>query len=101
MRSQDFTPQAHVDSLFESARNMFEHNELDLAEALLGVIVKKDPHHASAHEILDAIRPAAEQTYYVDYDFRTGLFKVVDGNGKPAATFETIEEAERYARMKG
>ena len=101
MSNPDFSRQAHLDTLFQNARNMIEHNEFDTAEALLQVIVKRDPQYTPAHEILNSIKSVPAQKHYVDYDYRTGMFEVLDEHDDRVTVFLTREEAERFARSRG
>jgi len=93
--------QTPLDALFQSAAAMLEHNEFDAAEALLQVIVKRDPQYAPARAMLNAIKPIPMHKYYVDYDYHTGLFEVLDENDERVKVFLTREEAERFAKSRG
>jgi len=101
MSNPDFTYQAHLNTLLQNAENMIAHNELDAAEALLRVIVKRDPQYAPAHAMLNSIKPVSAQKHYVDYDYRTGMFEVLDENDNRVTVFTTMEEAEGFARSRG
>ena len=101
MSKPDFSQQAHIKTLLENAKNMIEHNEFDAAEVLLHVIVKRDPHYAPAREMLNSIKFIPLQKHYVDYDYHTGMFEVLDENDDRINIFETLEEAKRFARSRG
>jgi len=100
MSNSNLAYQTPLDLLFESAEAMLKHNEFDAAEALLGVIVKRDPHYEAARSMLDSIKPAPAKKHYVDYDRRTGMFAVYDGNDTCVKIFASLNMAKRYARSK-
>jgi hypothetical protein len=97
MSSPDFARKDHLDLLLQSAESMIAHNELDAAEALLQVIIKRDPQYALARAMLDSIKSIFNHKYYVDYDYHTGMFEVLDENDDRIKIFESREEAERFA----
>jgi len=105
MSKPDFAKKDHLNMLLQSAQNMIAHNELDAAEALLNVIIKRDPHYALAYAMLDSLKPAPApapaQKHYVDYDYHTGMFEVLDENDGRVKVFMTLEEAERFVRSRG
>lgn len=101
MSNAYFTQQINLDALFENARQMYAHNELDSAEALLKVIVKHNPQYSPARAMLDAIQPAGAQKHSVNYDERTGMFAVYDGSGTCVKIFASFALAKWYARKKG
>jgi hypothetical protein len=101
MSNQALACQTPLEDLLHSVAAMLEHNEFEAAEALLHVIVKRSPHNADARSMLDAIKPAPAKKHYVDYDHRTGMFAVYDGNDKCVKIFASLEMAKMYARRKG
>ena len=87
--------------LLRSAEVMLKHNEFDAAEVLLQVIVKRNPQYKQARDLLDSIKAIPVERYYVDYDYHTGMFEVLDKNDNRVKVFLTREEAERFAKTRG
>jgi hypothetical protein len=92
-----------IDLLLDAAERLIAHGETPLATPLLDAVLHEFPTHPRAHRLRreHGHTPAPvydDSKYYVDHDYHTGQYAVLDEHDEHLALFDTRQEAEEYLK---
>jgi hypothetical protein len=92
-----------VATLLAAAQRLVDHDELPAALTLIHAVLAEHPGLPAARALLTNSKPADspqadDSPYYVDMDYHTGMFAVLNADDEHIALFESRAEADQYLK---